>query len=241
MASTATESQFSATVRPGRSRRASRLKRLGIGLGAFLVVATAFIGFLHTKAGHPLLMQLAGVAGCPMGRADAAQVDAVRRAAVAKDRGTDPAPARPALGFLLDTTSLADVRAWEKKVGVECTAERDGTLVKCVDVPSVALGRPPSDGSLAELSFGFSPQGPLVAVTTLYSHRDADDASRIAARSETELAKDLGSPHKAAGSFVLVGSTATLEYRFRDYAVDVTSSRVPGSGYAVREHYMSTF
>ena len=228
-------------ARPKRAR--SRLGRVvvraGLRVGAFLLVATAFVGFLHTKPGHPLLMRLAGIAGCPMGGASARQVDAARRAAVARIRGNDPAPARPALGFRLDETTLVDVRAWAQRAGVDCTEEREQTLVKCANVESAAIGRPVSEGTIAELAFDFAPEGPLASVTTLYSHRTADDTVRIATDIRDALTQALGPAHRVAGSFARSGTTAVLEYRFRDYAIDLTTSPVPGSGFAVREQYTS--
>jgi len=200
---------------------------------------TAFVGFMHTKAGRPILMSLAGFAGCPMGKASAAEVEAVRRAAVASERGTAGAPARPALGFVLDRTTLSDVRKWAEQVGAGCTEERQGTLVKCSGVAATAIGRPSWENAMTELSFGFSTQGPLVSLTTLYSHRSADDTAKIATDAGATLEKDLGPAHTVAGSLAQTGSVATLSYRFRDYAADVTACPVPGSGFVVRELYAS--
>jgi hypothetical protein len=217
----------------------ARLRKIAFGTAGTFVLATAFIGFLHTRPGRPWLMKLAGVAGCPLGRANPARVEEVRRAAVAKDRGTDPAPVRPALGFALDTTTLADVRAWEKRQGLDCAEEREGTLVKCSEVPAAAVGRPSWEGPIAEVAFGFSPRGPLVNVATLYSRRGPEDTARIALDAKAALERELGKPHADAGSFAAAGTTATLAYRFRDYEVDLTASKIPGSGYAVREQYSS--
>ncbi len=215
------------------------LRKLAISSAGLLLAATAAVGFLHTKPGRPLLMKLAGVAGCPMGKASPARVEEVRRAAVARDRGPSPAPARPALGFVLDATSIADVRTWAKRAGVECTEEREGTLVQCADVPATAVGRPSWEGTIGQVSFGFSPGGPLVNVVVLYNHRAAEDTTRIALEGKALLERHLGPPQVNAGSFASTGTTATLSYRFRDYEADMTASKIPGSGYAVREQYSS--
>jgi hypothetical protein len=215
------------------------LRKLVVSSAGFLVVATAAIGFLHTKPGRPLLMKLAGVAGCPMGKASPARVEEVRRAAVLRDRGPSPAPARPALGFALDATTIADVRAWAKGAGVDCAEEREGTLVQCADVPAVAVGRPSWEGKIAQVSFGFSPGGPLVDVAVLYNHRAAEESARIALEGKASLERDLGEPQINAGSFASTGTTATLSYRFHDYEANMTASKIPGSGYAVREQYGS--
>ncbi len=215
------------------------LRKLATSSAAVLLLATAGIGFLHTKPGRPLLMKLAGVAGCPLGKASPQRVEEVRRAALLKDRGTAPAPARPALGFELDASTLADVRAWEKRTGQDCTEEREGTLVRCRDVPAVAVGRPAWEGTIGEVSFGFSPRGPLVNVAVLYNHRAAEDTARIALDAKASLERELGSPHVDAGSFAATGTTATLSYRFHDYEADMTAVKIPGSGFAVREQYSS--
>lgn len=231
-------------VRPksaGVPKRHWRVVRIvASSLTVVLVALFAAIGFLHTKAGHPWLMKLAGVAGCPIGGATAAQVDATRRAAIAKDRGTEPAPAHPALGFLLDRSTIADVRAWEARVGASCVEEREATFVKCSSVVASAIDHPSADGALTELAFAFSPSGALVSVSTLYSRRTPEDAARIARQAKVALELDLGPAPSIAGSFDAIGTTATLSYRFRDYAAEVTETQVPGSGFVVREHYMST-
>ena len=216
-----------------------RIRNIGLGLGATLGLLTLGIGALHTKAGHPLLMSLAGLAGCPVGGATAEQVERVRRAAVASDRGEVPAPVRPALGFTLDQTTLRDVLSWASAKNLECNETREGTLLKCTGVPADALARPSSQGKLAEIAFGFTEAGTLVSVTTLYSHLDRQDASRVATHAKRQIENELGAPAKKAGSFDTVGTTATLSYRFKDYAADMTSTEVPGSGFVVREMYTS--
>jgi hypothetical protein len=222
-----------------RGRGARRIKRAAAGVLGFVFTMTALIGFMHTRAGRPLLMKLAGVAGCPVGHASAAQIEAARLAAVARERGATPAPARPAFGFELDGSTLADVRAWERRGGISCSEERGGTFVRCDDVPASAIGMTLGDGAVTEVAFGFAPSGRLVTVTALTERRDAGSATRLAEVSRQALASALGAPTTEAGSFARVGGTATLRYRFSDYSADLTASRVPGSAYAVREQVMS--
>ena len=89
------------------------------------------------------------------------------------------------------------------------------------------------------MAFGFTPAGALVSATTLYSHLGDRAASSIATHAEQQIEQTLGTPAKRAGSFESVGTTATLSYRFKDYAADMTSTQVPGSGFVVREMYTS--
>lgn len=223
-----------------RHRRWTRARKLVAWTLAVVGVLTVLMGFLHTKAGRPWLMRLAGIAGCPMGQANAAQVDAARRGALAKDRGTQIAPARPALGFALNKTTLAEVRSWAEREHVDCEEERERTIVRCSDVPAPATGRAVELGTMTELLFGFAPHGPLDSVTVLYSRRSAGDASRIARSIESSLTQSLGPPPSRAGAFDNAGTTATLAYRFRDYEAELTMSPVSGSGHVVREAYYAS-
>ena len=186
------------------------IRNSAVGLLGVIVFVTGFVGFMHTRAGHPLLMRLAGLAGCPMGKANGADVEVVRLAGAARERGAQPAPARPALGFLLDQSTLADVRNWMERVGAACTEERQGTLVKCGELPAIAIGRPAWEKAITEVSFGFTPGGQLVTVTALYSHRTAEDSANIADTAKATLERELGPAHRAAGTLVEKGSVATL-------------------------------
>ena len=63
----------------------------------------------------------------------------------------------------------------------------------------------------------------------------------IAAR----LEEDLGAPSSAAGelsgTYLSSGDmhTSALAYRYKDYMADVSATKIPQAGVAVREHYMS--
>jgi hypothetical protein len=218
-------------------------RRAALATVAALALGTAAMGFLHTRAGRPLLMKLAGIGGCPLGKASAADVDRVRAAALATDKGARPAPSRPALGFELERTQIADVRAWRDRAGASCTELRDATLVICRDVAEDrafprGAGRA-SRGVLSEVSFGFSLDGRLTSIATLYSGRSGEDASRMGEATQAALVTALGEPHARAGSFAERGSVATISYRFSDYAADVTASQVSGSRHVLRESFMS--
>src|SRR5262245_34608618 len=104
-------------------------------LGGAVLGGTILVGLLHLPAARPLLMRLGA---CPV-RATAQQTERARRGAMDKLRGAHPAPARPALGFALDTTTLADVQAWGRGHRVRCVASMQDTLVKCDSVPAAAV------------------------------------------------------------------------------------------------------
>lgn len=89
-------------------------------LGALALIA--LMGVLHLPFAKPLLNVFAKKDGsaCPMGwtRAETltpAQVEARRGAMLAPTRGANDAPNRPALGFILETTTRGDVEVWTAK------------------------------------------------------------------------------------------------------------------------------
>ena len=224
--------------------RGAKLRRAAAALAGFLAVATAVIGVLHTPFARPLLMRLGG---CPMygKQMTAAQMDRARGLGVSGNRGTRSAPTRPALGFALDVTTLADVHAWANREHVDCE-DVGAALVTCSHVTPVALGRPGVEGSIDELGLGFDVHGHLVNVTTLRTHMKSGDAANSARDVALLLSGALGPADKANGTFDAnrlavagIDSLATVRYRYADYFADVTAMTLPASGASVREHYMS--
>ena len=214
--------------------------RVALGLG----ISTLAIGALHAPPLRHLLMRLGG---CPVlgARMTPQEMDNARRISVSADRGGTAAPVRPALGFVLDVTTLADVHAWAKREKVACEDERAG-LVTCEHVPMSAFGSPMAGVPIDELALGFDVHGRLVNITTLRSHLSAADAALASRDIRTSLEASLGSAGKRTGAFDTrslarpgVGSLATVQYRYRDYFADVTAMNLPGDGPSIREHYMS--
>jgi hypothetical protein len=228
----------------GTGKGGARVKRVIARTAATLAAATLGIGVLHMPFARGLLMR---AGGCPMAGAKMtpAQMDRARRMSVATTETGEVAPARPALGFTLDATTLADVHSWAKRNHIDCDDVRDG-LVTCANVPPGALARPDVEKPVDELSLAFDVHGHLVNVTTLRSHLGPDDAARSARDITAALEGSLGVARKVAGDFAPPrlarpgpASLATRAYRFRDYVADVTAMNVPSAGLAVREHYMS--
>jgi len=214
--------------------------RVALGLG----ISTLAIGALHAPPFRHLLMRLGG---CPMlgARMTPEQMDNARRISVSADRGDVAAPLRPALGFVLDVTTLADVHAWGNREKVACEDARAG-LVTCTGVRPSAFGSPTADAPIDELALGFDARGRLVNITTLRSHLSAADAALASRDIGTLLEASLGSAGKRTGAFDTrrlarsgVDSLATVQYRYRDYFADVTAMNLPESGPSIREHYMS--
>ena len=135
-----------------------------------VIAATALIGLAHAPFARSLLMSLGG---CPMAgaRMTPAVAERARRMGLSVDPAAVPAPARPALGFALDSTTLPDVRAWADRAHVACDAPRPG-LLKCTDVEPQVLGAPAVDGRVDELTLEFDPRDRLVIHRLFGTHHD---------------------------------------------------------------------
>jgi hypothetical protein len=205
------------------------VKRAVLAVSATLALATLAVGALHLPWARPLLQR---VGGCPVGRATPRQVEAAQRAALRKLGGASPAPARPALGFELGRTTLAEVEAWAGARGLGCQRLRDGALLRCRDVPGAALAG--GSGDYDDVSFGFRlADHRLVAVTTLRAGLSPQEASARAATAAAALERRLGPPTaRTSGAF-----GTFLQYRYADYLAGVTAMNLRSQGHAVREHY----
>jgi hypothetical protein len=213
-----------------------------------LVTALGLVGLVgvaHLPFARGLLMR---AGGCPMAgnRATVGEIETLRRSAMAAERGTADAPARPALGFELDRTTHADVLRWSQRNGVACTDVREG-LVHCTQVPAQALGADPLAPAVAELSLGFDTQARLVNLTTLRVRLTSDGATSALGDITGRLRSQIGPPQ--GGSIDPVDparlarsgaeSLTQVQYRYRDYFAEVVAMRVPWDGLMLREHYMS--
>jgi hypothetical protein len=221
----------------------TRSKRILKTTAAVAILATAGIGVLHMPFARSLLMS---AGGCPMAGAHLTpETDKrARDMAVAGERGTESAPARPALGFALDSTTLADVKAWEKREDLDCESPHEG-LLTCHGVPASALGEASHD-KVTDLALQFSPAGKLVNMTTWRDHLTPESASQTARQIVSSLQAQLGPAEKKAGEFdsAHLGqppaySIATVSYRYSDYIAEVTAMNAPSGGPSISEHYMS--
>jgi hypothetical protein len=209
-----------------------------VRIGGTALVGTGIVGVLHLPIARPLLVRLGA---CPV-RATPKETEQARRVALRKLRGRDPAPARPALGFTLDSTSLADVRTWAQTRGIGCEASMQDTLVKCDTVPAGALTTGAS-GTFDEVAFGFRlADHRLVTVTTLSGGFGvAAAATRFTAIAAT-LADEIGAPPSAKrlpSPAWNAGGPVFVEYRYADYIAGVSAMGMTGRGVVLREHYTS--
>ena len=218
-----------------------RAKKIASYAAISALSLTGIVGVLHLPFARHFLMRLGG---CPIGTPE--QTEASRRDAVRQARGIQSAPARPAIGFELDVTTLDDVRAWSNAHGLDCEEVRDHTLVRCRDVPARAVDDALREGVFAEIAFGVSlSSGRVVAVTTARDRLSGAVAAEEMGTIAASLATSLGPPASSAGvadaGFLSAGDyhTATIEYAFTDYLATVTVTRLPGKGVLLREQYYS--
>ncbi len=218
-------------------------RRLLVAAGA-LGVAVAGIGVAHMPFARSLLMSMGG---CPMAgaRMTPAEAENARHLAIASHRVGVAAPTRPALGFALDSTTLANARDWARREHVDCDDPRPG-LLKCAHVTPSALGLPAAEGMADELALEFNEQGRLVNTTTFRSHLNPALAASESRSIVSSLAESLGPAERQAGGFDTAhfsasgaGSISTVVYRYNDYVADVTAMNAPSGGPSIREHYMS--
>lgn len=210
---------------------------------AITIAFAAFMLLVHLPAGRRLLAPFYA-AKCPVTHLTAAEAEAARVAAVKATPGTGTAPARPALGFVLDKTTAAEVKTWAASAKLSCTDEREGSLVKCTAVPPSALPEGVPGPPLSEVVFMFEPRGMTLVNLTAYL-ADAPEtvaATRLRAVRDALRAK-LG-PGTEVGEMEAAylsedARTATVGYRFADYQADVTATRLRPGQVMVREHYLS--
>ena len=173
----------------------SRRFRAAAGVLAGLCVAVAAIGGMHTPSGRVLLAKL-GVP-CPVNTVDPRLVLAVHDDALARSRGTAPAPSRPALGLQLDGSTVAQVTAWAAREHAQCDAITRGYhFLRCRGVPSASLGLegPP----VSEIWFSFGPSNKLVAIN-LYRRSMTEKETRQSWEVAVQaLQQRLGKPMPAA-------------------------------------------
>jgi hypothetical protein len=225
----------------GQKRR--RLPRALRIFAAGIAVAVAGVGFLHTKAGRPLLAAL-GV-GCPAMRVSPAEVEGLRQRALSSLRGSLPASARPVFGLTLDGSTETEVRSWTAARGLDCQlAARPTRHLTCRDVPATALRRAAEEPAVDEVSFTFYPDGRLLGVETLRRALTGGDAARIFTAITSALDAEVGSSTERAGTpsadYLAGGAmhTAFARYRYSNFLATVTAMNLSGR-IALREQYAS--
>ena len=209
-----------------------------VRVGGAALCGTALIGLLHLPAARPLL---AWLGACPV-RATPTATERARAHALVRLRGTVAAPTRPALGFTLDTTTLADVRAWAAGHRLACAASMQDTLLKCDGVPAAAI--PGATEPVDEVAFGFrASDGRLASVTTITAGLAASAASARLTATAASLSAAIGAPtaSRLPSCAWDAAGPVLVAYRFSDYIAGVSAMPMstPGRGVVLREYYTS--
>jgi len=225
-------------------RRWSRRAKAALSTLALPILGVGLIGFAHTPAGRPLLGWLATAAGCPMpnGKATPAQREAFRVGALRQAGGSVPATSRPALGFVLEATTLDDARTWADASGGRCETDAGAAALRCRDVPAPAVGGAAGDPPVDDLLLSFGPDGRLVAVDAMRRGLRPDAASEAMATLAAKLERDAGPPAVAPAAPALGAGKlgqASVRFRFSNYAADLSATSLPWSGVMLREQYSS--
>lgn len=211
----------------GGSRPNARTVLRRVAMGAAALFAVGALG--HAPFARAWLAKLGG---CPMGAPlSAAELEARRVEAVKKIAGTTDARSRPAFGFALERSTRGDARAWAAEHGGGCEDEPGGAALRCKA----------TDGT--DVFFQYGPRGDLVALDVM---REGVSPARAAELVKAEIAlltREAGPPARALGetdAAYLAGPLRQVnaEFRFRDYAADVTASNL-GEGVLVRMQYRS--
>jgi hypothetical protein len=211
-------------------------RRWVIGSITGLLAVTAIA---HTPVGLRAMAWVTGSDGCPFGGAKqpltASRAEQLRVAKL--DRGTQPAPAKPARGFVLDVERRADIEAWIAKQQLSCVADKSGAGIRCEHVDAIKLPVPIQDLE-AVVSFGFDDANRLVSLQL--QSATATPKARVleVAGSAMSVLEGLGGTAKgdelAAPKFV----HRTAKVAFSNYTASVIASNV-GSHVMMSESYQS--
>jgi hypothetical protein len=224
-------------MRAGGSRRRRATAAL---LGAAAVLGV--VAFAHTRAARPLLGWLGLGSGCPMSLAGQtpASLEQRRVETMRPLAGTEPAHARPALGFVLGRTTRAEVSTWAMAHSVPCTDTLLDTALRCRDV-GAAAAMEPEGIPIADAYFRFDPGGTLVAVDVMHQGTNGAAAARFLDGASARLSRDVGAPShvdiEPEPALATLYGQSSVEYRFRDYAADVSATNFGEVGVVVREQY----
>ena len=228
-------------------------------VAGFLAASTALMGFAHTKPGRPLLALLAGgqkpsaeqaKAGggaCPLGfsKPDPSEKDAVLKRQADNLRGTEPALAKPALGFTFDKTTKGDVDSWAKGNRITCKVPKVGADLDCSNVPAELVSRERGGSVIDSLWFGFDSHDRLVSLTAVRYDNDPGKASALYTGTVNLLSKTAGPPSQSEGDAnaeYLAGGLwhqAKTYFAFNDYHAKTSVIHLRQGEFMFVEEYRS--
>ena len=208
---------------------------------AVAVPVIAAGGLAHTRAGRALFGEKCPWEGAPP---SAERLEDFRAKNAVKLKGTARATARPAFGFVLDQSTKADVTAWGSRVAATCREEIGGAALRCESTARRFESGAENEVPIHDAFFRFDPRGVLVGVDLM---RDGTDGEKAAAMLNTlteRVSRAAGPPATVQGTASpahLAGymNRAATEFRFADYAADVSATNLGDEGVVVREQYRS--
>ncbi len=213
-----------------------------------LVVVFGCFGFLYTEAGQniPFVRNISSLLGhtARPENISSKQMDQLRMQAVLHLKGSEKAPARPAMGLNLDTTTIREAANWLQSVGLKCVHGVLGyAFLRCQKIPSQTLGLN-SNSLIDEMDLSFNSHGKLIAVNILHRKLSALQGVDLISAISQSLRDALGAPTKVIGlndvkTFSTAMNSVSIEYNFKDYLAKVTASYLPWSGVVLYEQYMS--
>jgi hypothetical protein len=208
-------------------------RRLKIGVAFGAIGSIAAMGLAHVPAVRGLVLGDT----CPFTRTpSAAELEGLRVKTAANLRGTMRAAARPAFGFRLDETSREEILAWGQSVGASCEREQNDTAIRCE-------GARVEGGGVSDAFFRFDLRGRLVAVDVMRDGLDAAAAAELFQKLARKTTKEAGTPTAQRGESTAAAldgyQRVAAEYRFSDYAADLSATNMGAQGIIVREQYRS--
>ena len=211
-------------------------RRLFVYIGASLVAFVTLAGAAHTDAGRSLMRWLPG--GCPLDRGPmtAEQLDRSRRAVLTEYRAERSAERLSVLGFDLERSTRAEVRAWARKVASTCEP-RGVAQWRCTE--------PPSRHGSTVRTFTFDQHERLVALDTSIHTRDPTQAVRHLEQRSNQLTAGHGAPTSARGrpteEYLRRGPLRHIgyEYRFSNLRTTLTATNLGHDQFVVRETWQS--
>lgn len=232
------------------------------GYRALKIAAVIFgVLLLLVVAGHfgplrPWLARLGSASAvCPVvGKMDPNEIESQRAKASQILAGSTLAKQRFAGPFAILGSTRTDVEAWAASAGVSCVDEIAKTALRCRDVPAraLALGELGKLGELGEVSLPtgsdvfvrFDPAGKLVGFDVMRTAASARVVAALAIALASRVEREAGARSATHGTLDAAYleapgmRMASVEFRFSDYAADVSVSRLEERGdLIVREQY----
>lgn len=210
--------------------RAARKTKLALAAMAAIGVVGA-LG--HTRWGRNALAVM-GVGGCPMLSTSPKERDMHRAATLATLRGTERAPSRIALGTDVGRASADDVTAWAKRDVATCEKDERIGVIRC---RAEALGGEPAD-----VVFVVDAKGVVQGIDVMRDKTTVALGAERLTKLTAELKATLGPPTSSSGepTAAFLGAAfgrTEVQYRFSDYAVDVSATHFGDGSLVVREQY----